>query len=56
MVGRNHFPEIKKDCTLKERKNDSLVLNIVPYKEKKLFFWINYSGVELAAGHRISTT
>ena len=54
MVDRNHFPEIKKDCTLK--KNDSLGLNIVPYNEKKLFLWINYSGVELAAGDRISTT
>ena len=35
MVGCNHFHEIKKDYTL--IKNDSLGLNIVPYKEKKLF-------------------
>ena len=36
MVGRKHFREIKKDYTLK-KKNGSLRLNIVPYKEKNFF-------------------
>ena len=35
MVGRNDFREIKEDYILK--KNGSLGLNIVPYKEKSLF-------------------
>ena len=41
MAGLNHFREIKKDCTLK--KNNSLQLNIVPYKEKKVFFRNSYT-------------
>ena len=42
MVRHNYFREIKKHCTLK--KNGFLRLNIVPYKEKKVFFGTLYFG------------